>query len=141
MREESIDKVTIGPLTVFPETGLLFNSNGDEIYLEERLVKLLSLLGENLNELVTRKMLIEQIWNDTIVNEESLTKAISDLKKVLKTHFDNPPQIKTIPKRGYKMIISTPVTKRSSWITSLKYVVYSLLVFTLIVLVIRGLNY
>ena len=138
MGEDKIDKIVIGPWTVTPESGLLSNGNGKEIYLEVRLAKLFWLLGKTPNTLLPRKTLIDQIWNDTIVNEESLTKAISDLKKVLKMHFDNPPQIKTIPKRGYKMVISTATSKKTaSWKVILKYFIYFLLAFTLITLIIR----
>ena len=91
--------------------------------------------------MISREQLIDQVWPDTTVNEESLTKAISDLRKLLKAHLENPPQIKTVPKRGYKMIILMPAVKRAVWKDIFKYIIYSLLIFILLILVIRGLNY
>lgn len=136
-----IDKFIIGGWTVFPVSGVLANKKGDEIYLEPRLAKLLYLLSKNANQVVRRDQLIDEIWPDTFVNEESLTKAISDLRKLLKSYFDNPPPIKTIPKRGYKLIIAVPKVNRSVWKDVLKYAAYSLLGLILLILVIRGLSY
>jgi len=139
--ENVVDRLNIGRGTLSPETGVLSNEEGDEIYLEMRLAKLLLLLRQNSDDLVTRGQLIDQIWWDTIVNDESLTKAVSDLRKVLKLHFANPPEIITIPKRGYKMVSSGPVEKMLIWRTGLKYALYGFSAFILLILVIRGLRY
>lgn len=139
--EEAVYKSTIGSWSISPESGIVSCGTGDETYLEPRLAKLFYVLSENANIMVPRKQLIDQIWCDTIVNEESLTRAISDLRKTLKKHFDNPPQIQTIPKRGYRMIISMSRIRRSFWMVALEYIVYILVAFILIILIIRGLNY
>ena len=138
---ETIDKFTNGAWTVLPDSGILSNEKGNEIYLEPRLTRLFYLLCKNSNTMISREQLIDQVWPDTTVNEESLTKAISDLRKLLKAHLENPPQIKTVPKRGYKMIILMPAVKRAVWKDIFKYIIYSLLIFILLILVIRGLNY
>ena len=140
-REEAIDQFTVGQWTISTQSGMLSNGLGEELYLEPRLAQLFYLLSRNSNKLVSRKQLIEQIWRDTIVNEESLTRAISDLRKVLKAHFDNPPRIKTLPKRGYTMIVSAPVVKRMLWKKIVTYIVYGLMALILLILVVRGLNY
>ena len=139
--KEAIDKFVVGSWTISLESGTVSNENGDEICLEPRLAKLFYYLSKNSSEMVSRKQLIDQIWHDTIVNEESLTRAISDLRKVLNKHFDNPPQIETIPTRGYKMILCMPLVKRPIWKMALKYFVLVLLSAVLFALVIRGLNY
>ncbi len=132
---------SVGLWKVSPESGMISNVSGEEVYLEPRLAKLFCLLCQNSNKLVPRKLLIDEIWSDTIVNEESLTRAVSDLRKTLKAHFVNPPKIETIPKRGYKMIISASITQKPVWKKTLKYVFYSLLAFILLMLIIRGINY
>ncbi|MGH1366685.1 MAG: winged helix-turn-helix domain-containing protein [Calditrichia bacterium] len=137
----STDTVKVGSWIINSVSGKLSDGKGGEVYLEPRLAKLFCLLGKNVNTLVTRDALVEEVWNETIVNEESLTKAISDLRKVLKVNFDNPPQIITLPRRGYKMTISTIPFKRPAWKIALIYAAYSVITFTLLILVIRGLNY
>jgi len=139
-KEKSMEKLSIGQWTINPESGLLSNGTKAEVYLELRLAKLFYLLFIKANKLVPRKYLMDEIWNDTIVNEESLTKAVSDLRKILKAHFDNPPEILTIPKRGYKMTI--PETAKSPLMRIVMiYFWFALLGFILLVLIIRGLNY
>lgn len=138
---ETIDQLKAGAWSISIASGMLSDGNGNSLYLEPRLAKLFCALVANGNQLVSRKQLIAQLWEDTIVNEESLTRAISDLRKVLKTAFDHPPQIQTLPKRGYKMIITMPVSPKAAWKTVLLYIVYGLLGFVLLILIIRGLNY
>ena len=135
------DKITIGAWTLRLASGLLSDGKSAEVYLEPRLATLFYLLGKHPNQLVTRKQLIEHIWNETFVNEESLTKAVSDLRKLLATHFEDPPQIRTIPKRGYKMVIATTERKKTIWKTVGKIGFWGIVGFVLMILVIRGLNY
>ena len=135
------DKIKIDAWTLMLTSGLLTDGKSTEVYLEPRLATLFYLLGKHPNQLVTRKQLIEHIWNETFVNEESLTKAVSDLRKLLATHFEDPPQIRTIPKRGYKMVIATTERKKTIWKTVGKIGFWGIVGFVLMILVIRGLNY
>lgn len=127
--------------SISEDSGIVSGPEDKELYLEPRLAKLFQELRLNANQLVSRKQLIEQIWQDTTVNEESLTRAVSDLRQILAGYFDHPPPIVTVPKRGYKMEISIPSDKKSVWGVVLKGVLYTVLGFILLVLVIRGLNY
>jgi DNA-binding winged helix-turn-helix (wHTH) protein len=71
------------------------------IQLPKKYVDVLILLLENAGEMVTREMLFEQVWEGTIVVDEALTQAISELRKIFS---DSPKQaqfIKTVPKKGY----------------------------------------
>jgi len=52
----------------------------------------------------TREALVEQVWPDTVVNEDALTHAISDLRKIFGDTPRNPQFIQTIPKVGYRLI-------------------------------------
>ena len=57
---------------------------------------------------VTREELLQAVWPDTVVVEEVLTRAVSELRKIFgddprASHF-----IETIPKRGYRLLV--PVT-------------------------------
>lgn len=76
------------------------------LLLEPRLAKLLYLLSLNMDTIVSRNYLINHIWTDTIVNEESLTRAVSDLRKILSLNFKNTFTIETIRGRGYYLVIS-----------------------------------
>lgn len=53
---------------------------------------------------VSRQELFELVWPDTLVVDESLTRAISSLRKVLDDDPKNPRIIETIPKKGYRLV-------------------------------------
>lgn len=69
--------------------------------LEPRLIKLLCMLAAEAGQVVERQRLIEALWPNVIVNENSLNRAVSDLRKALQG--DGHSWIRTIPKRGYRL--------------------------------------
>jgi len=89
--------------------------------LEPRLMRLLCLLTENVGKVVSRDHLIEKLWPRVVVNENSLTRAISDLRKALSIPGEVTAEgcmelkcvkIKTVPKRGYCLLatVTAPLT-------------------------------
>lgn len=83
--------------------------SGEFRHLEPRLVKLLSHLARHQGKVVERDTLVELLWPRVIVNENSLTRAVSELRKQLSTNSEPKTTfIETIPKRGYRLAL--PVT-------------------------------
>ena len=123
------------------KSGIVRRGKKEQVQLEPRLATLFALLFERVNEIVTRDELVVGVWPDTIVNDDSLTRAVSDLRKVLKEHFFKPPKIKTMHKRGYKMLIPKDELGWPIWLKILKYTIYFIIGFVLLMLVIRGLHY
>ncbi|CAM2773619.1 winged helix-turn-helix domain-containing protein [Vibrio rarus] len=86
--------------------------------------RILTLLCEHANEVVTRDQLHEFVWRDQgfQVDDSSLTQAISTLRKVLKDSTKLPQFIKTVPKRGYQLISSveqaSATTQKEALITA-----------------------
>lgn len=73
------------------------------------MVKLLSHLARHQGKVVERDSLVELLWPKVIVNENSLTRAVSELRKQLSSTSDPKTTfIETIPKRGYRLAV--PVT-------------------------------
>lgn len=71
-------------------------------------MKLLCFLAANQGQVLGREELVAELWPRVIVNENSLTRAVSELRKQLATDTDNARDaIQTIPKRGYRL--NTPV--------------------------------
>src|SRR5688572_15893584 len=70
-----------------------------EFRMEPRLMKLLCLLVQNKQELVTRETITKEIWDNYGNPDESLTQAISYLRKVLSDQQKK--LIETVPKKGY----------------------------------------
>jgi TolB-like protein/DNA-binding winged helix-turn-helix (wHTH) protein/Tfp pilus assembly protein PilF len=77
----------------------LLSHSGKELPLMPRTFELLVFLIENRNKVIQRADLIEDIWWDSDVQDENLTKQISLLRQKLGKNY-----IKTIPKRGYKFV-------------------------------------
>lgn len=71
--------------------------------LEPRLMHLLSLLAAAPQRVFSREELMSQLWPRVIVNENSLTRAVSELRKQLALPGSSTRFIDTIPKTGYRL--------------------------------------
>ncbi|WP_339868481.1 transcriptional regulator [Pseudohongiella nitratireducens] len=84
--------------------------NGAIRPLEPRLMRLLCALASSPRRVIDRNTLIESVWPRVIVNENSLTRAISDLRKALHTDdVTGKKLIQTVPKRGYRLMAEVAV--------------------------------
>lgn len=74
--------------------------------------RILTLLCDKPNEVITRDQLHEFVWRDQgfQVDDSSLTQAISTLRRMLKDSTKSPQFVKTVPKRGYQLICSVERT-------------------------------
>lgn len=77
--------------------------SGERRALEPRLMHLLCLLASAPGTVLSRDTLISQIWPRVIVNENSLTRAVSELRKKLEKESSDKRLIDTIPKTGYRL--------------------------------------
>ena len=135
-----------GVWTINVELGLLKDDSGAEKRLEPRLSKLMNLLLINQGNFVSRRELIDDMWPDAVVSEQSLTRAVADLRKFLYTNYPVPPVIETASKQGYRL--SFPANEATSdgpsnvsFRNILRMGAYGLGALVLFTLVIRGLNY
>lgn len=89
-----------GPVTVDTDTCQVM-LNGDVIHVSFMEYQVLMVLIENKNRTVTRKSLLEQIWdsNGNYVNDNTLTVTMKRLREKLL----NPACIKTVRSFGYRM--------------------------------------
>lgn len=68
--------------------------------------RILLMLSERPNQVISRDELHEFVWRDQgfQVDDSSLTQAISTLRKLLNDSTKAPQYVKTVPKRGYQFI-------------------------------------
>jgi cholera toxin transcriptional activator len=87
---------------------LVDQAQDDTIRLGSNESRILTILCEHANEVITRDQLHEYVWRDQgfQVDDSSLTQAISTLRKMLKDSTKSPQFVKTVPKRGYQLICS-----------------------------------
>jgi DNA-binding winged helix-turn-helix (wHTH) protein/tetratricopeptide (TPR) repeat protein len=96
-----------GPFEVNPASGELLK-NGRRIRLQELPHRLLVALLENPGEVISREELRSRLWpDDTFVDfDSSLRVAVGKLREALDDNADDPRYIETIPKRGYRFLVS-----------------------------------
>jgi len=82
----------------------LLTRYGDPIHLPPKVFETLIVLVENPGKLVAKDEFITRIWPDTFVEESTLARNISDLRKALGHAPDSPKFIETVPKHGYRFV-------------------------------------
>lgn len=73
-----------------------------EISLAPKAAQTLLTLIERRGEILSKEELMENIWNDSIVEEANLTQYVHVLRKTLGTAADGKPLIETLRRRGYR---------------------------------------
>ena len=83
---------------------------GIPIALREQSFQVLAALMERPGEIVTREELRRRLWSsDTFVDfEVALNSAVSRLRDALGDSAESPSFIETVPKRGYRFVVSIP---------------------------------
>jgi Tol biopolymer transport system component/DNA-binding winged helix-turn-helix (wHTH) protein len=83
--------------------------DGVRVPLAPRVFDLLHVLVANAGHLVEKERLLAQVWNDVVVEDANLNRAISVLRRTLgetaETRF-----IETVPKRGYRFVADVSAT-------------------------------
>lgn len=96
-----------GPWRFIPETGELEN-NEQMIRLEPVVADVLTVLLRNAGRVVSRDRILESVWKDRVVVDESVSRAISRIRTVLGDTKKPYRYIETLPKRGYRLVWSSP---------------------------------
>lgn len=106
-------------------------AGGEVRGIEPRVMHVLVCLAARPGEVVTRDELLDTVWGGTIIGEEGITVAISDLRRVFGDDARSPRFIETIRKVGYRLIadltpaeaasppapdVSAPHLRRRAWL-------------------------
>jgi DNA-binding winged helix-turn-helix (wHTH) protein len=75
-----------------------------ETALQPKVIDVLCALADRHGEVLSRSELIDLVWGREFGADESLTRAISQLRKTFDDTRGEPRVIETIPKRGYRLI-------------------------------------
>jgi TolB-like protein len=92
----------IGAFDVEPLAGLITGPDGAQ-HVQPKVMDVLVCLAQESGALVERDALLDRVWR-RVTSEEVLTRCISELRRVLGDHRDNPRYIQTVPKRGYRLV-------------------------------------
>ena len=78
--------------------------DGKSVRLEHKFMQVLACLASRPGEVVSKEELFRSVWTDTFVTDDVLTRAISELRRILKDDARNPRIIETVAKNGYRLI-------------------------------------
>jgi DNA-binding winged helix-turn-helix (wHTH) protein/TolB-like protein len=88
---------------VDPAAGSI-RQKGREQYLRQKSFQVLVFLLEHRDRLVTKDELIETIWKDVAVTDDTLVQCVVDIRRTLSESARHPRLIKTVAKSGYRFI-------------------------------------
>ncbi len=101
--------VQIGDISVDTTTGQLTDNVGGQVQLRNKSKAVLLYLLERPNEVVTKAEIMDSVWSDVTVSDESLVQCIADIRKLIGS--DARRIIETVPRVGYRLNIE-PVQPR-----------------------------
>ena len=93
----------LGDWKVYPQENLLKGPDR-ECVLEPKVMDVLVLLACRQGDVVSRQQLLDAVWTDVVVGDEVVSRAISVLRTELGDDHTNSRYVKTISKRGYRLI-------------------------------------
>lgn len=79
----------------------LRTAEGKSVDLRSQSAEVLSVLAARPGEIVSKHALMQAIWPDTFVTDDSLTQCIADIRRALGD--DGHVIVETLPKRGYRL--------------------------------------
>jgi len=93
----------IGDWCVDPASGQI-SRNGTVARLEARTMRLLLCLAQRAGEVVSIDDLLNQVWSDVTVSQDSVYQAVASLRRLLGDDPKQPSYIATVPRMGYRMV-------------------------------------
>lgn len=103
-KKDKVKAIVVDNVLFDQENNVILKS-GNTISLTALEYKILTILFENINRIVTREFLLERIWDisSNFVNDNTLTVYIKRLREKIEDDPNNPKIIKTIKGMGYKI--------------------------------------
>lgn len=97
--------------------------------VEAKQITLLKLLFDNYGQAISRDKIMQEIWPDVIVSDNSVSQLITQLRKTLHDDKGTPKFIKTVPRIGYQLIahISTKQKEKPAIINKSTLAIFMLL--------------
>jgi TolB-like protein/DNA-binding winged helix-turn-helix (wHTH) protein/Tfp pilus assembly protein PilF len=92
-----------GPFRLDASERLLWRS-GEPVPVTAKVFELLVLLISSRGHAISKDELMNELWPDTIVEENNLTVNMSALRKALNDDSTHPQYIETVPRRGYRFV-------------------------------------
>ena len=92
----------MGECRIFPSENLV-HCDGQPVQLEPKAMALLVYLAQHAGRTISREQLFAAVWPDVIVSDDTLTQAVTKLRKAFRDDAKNSRYIQTVPKAGYRL--------------------------------------
>jgi TolB-like protein/DNA-binding winged helix-turn-helix (wHTH) protein len=99
----SVGDFRLGDWLVQPSLGRITRDDST-ITLELKVMEVLVCLAEHAGDLVTRQQLTDDVWATEFVSDNTLTHAVTELRKALCDDAKSPTYIETIHRKGYRLV-------------------------------------
>ena len=99
--------IRFGPFQVDPRTWAL-SRDGVAVDLSPRLVEILGYLAARRGEIVTKEELLDRFWPGVNITDNTLTRAVADIRKALGDDAGRPIYLQTAARRGYRFVGESP---------------------------------
>jgi TolB-like protein/DNA-binding winged helix-turn-helix (wHTH) protein/Tfp pilus assembly protein PilF len=96
-------RLRVGEWRVVTELNSL-ERDGHSVHVEPKIMQVLVTLAEQPGTVLSKEHILRQVWPETFVSEEVLTRSISELRRVFEDNPREPTYIQTIPKGGYRLL-------------------------------------
>ncbi len=104
---------TLAGVSVEPDRNLI-SGDGEPVRVEPKVMDVLCALAAAKGEVVSREALISVVWAVDYGGDESVSRAVSLLRKALKEAGLGDGAIETVPKRGYRLTFVPAVREAAS---------------------------
>src|SRR5580765_6263187 len=103
MERPTTTTLRIGAWCVNPKSGQLAR-NGETARIDVRTMRLLLCLAERAGEVVSIDDLLNQVWSEVTVSQDSVYQAVASLRRLLGDDPKQPTYVATVPRLGYRMV-------------------------------------
>lgn len=110
-----VTHLKIGVCSIYPQEHTFQHEGEEKQNLQPKVVDVILYLAKHYPSIISREELIDTIWNGNYyVGDKSLTNAIWQLRKTLKSASDDTEAIETIRKTGYRLLIEPSAIEHES---------------------------
>jgi DNA-binding winged helix-turn-helix (wHTH) protein/TolB-like protein/tetratricopeptide (TPR) repeat protein len=93
----------LGEWLIRPQLNTVQGASG-AVRLEHKFMQVLVCLAGRPGEVISKDELIRTVWADTFVTDDVLTRAVSELRRILRDDAKQPHIIETVSRNGYRLI-------------------------------------
>ncbi|MHA6688259.1 winged helix-turn-helix domain-containing tetratricopeptide repeat protein [Mesorhizobium sp. A556] len=102
---KSAETITFRGFVFLTKSNQLQTVEGQAIDLRSQSAEVLSVLAARPGEIVSKDALMQAVWPDTFVTDDSLTQCIADIRRAMRD--DEHLIVDTLPKRGYRLNVDS----------------------------------